>query len=185
MNTQLLPDIIGGVTRIHANSGGPMSRTRTERIRSSLLGSDDGVIRCPRRISLCLRFDRETDLRTLAIDLEMLSDAVSAGVQYQKMQPDPGPVEYLFALLKGEGLNDPEELRERYILPPGKLICGPWTNTQDPLFVYEASSYDVLEQALMLGLCTAQIYDPTRPVLWTQTSLTRAVELFDPGGFYV
>jgi hypothetical protein len=180
----LFPDIAEGIRRRHANSGGPMSRTRKERIRSSLLGSDDGVIRCPRRISLCLRFDREIEFDR-EIDLGMLRDAVAAGVQYQKMQPDPGPVEYLFALLKGEGLNDPEELRERYILPPGKMICGPWTNTQDPLFVYDASSYDVLEQALMLGLCTAHIYDPTRPVLWTQTSLTRAVELFDPGGFYV
>ena len=43
---------------------------------------------------------------------------------------------------------------------------------------------DVLEQALMLGLCTAQIFDADRPVLWTETSLTRAVELFDPVGFY-
>jgi len=30
-----------------ANSGGPSSRTRTERIRSTVLGEDDGPIRCP------------------------------------------------------------------------------------------------------------------------------------------
>ena len=94
------------------------------------------------------------------------------------------PVEYLETILKDEGLRDPEELRKKYILPPGKLICGPWTNAEGSLFVYEASNYDVLEQALMLGLCTAQMYDPGRPVLWTETSLTRAVELFDPGSFY-
>jgi hypothetical protein len=177
MNLQLPPDIIGGVRRIHANSGGPMSRTRTERIRSSLLGSDDGVIRCPRRISLHLRFDRDP--------LWPFGETDDFDEAYRKFnEPPPTPVEYLEALLKGEGLSDPEELRERYILPPGKLICGPWTNTQEPLFVHGASSYDVLEQALMLGLCTAQMYDPGRPVLWTETSLTRAVELFDSGSFY-
>jgi hypothetical protein len=36
----------------------------------------------------------------------------------------------------------------------------------------------------MLGLCTNQIFDPGRPVLWTATSLTRTVELFDQRGFY-
>jgi hypothetical protein len=36
----------------------------------------------------------------------------------------------------------------------------------------------------MLGLCTAHIFDPERPVLWTLNSVTRAVELFDPAGFY-
>ena len=36
----------------------------------------------------------------------------------------------------------------------------------------------------MLGLCTTQVFDPDRPVLWTTTSLTRFVELFDPRGFY-
>jgi len=177
MNSPQLADTIGIVTRIHANSGGPMSRTRRERIRSSLLGADDGVIRCPRRISLCLRFDRD-----IAWYIPRPDD--SAELWRQKMQPAPTPLEYLQALLKGEGLSGPEELRERYILPPGKLICGPWTNTQEPLFVHEASSYDVLEQALMLGLCTAQMYDPGRPVLWTEASLRRAVELFDIGSFY-
>ena len=43
---------------------------------------------------------------------------------------------------------------------------------------------EILEQALLLGLCTAQLFDPARPVLWTQASLTRGLELFDPAGFY-
>jgi hypothetical protein len=96
----------------------------------------------------------------------------------------PTPVEYVESLLKVEGLRSPDELRKRYSLPQTKLICGPWTYTDPSLYVYDASSYDVLEQALMLGLCTAQIFDPARPVLWTETSLTRSVELFDPGSFY-
>jgi hypothetical protein len=94
------------------------------------------------------------------------------------------PVEFVWRRLKREGLSDPEELRERYILPQGKLLCGPWTDVGEPVFAYYASSYDVLEQALMLGLCTAQLFDPGRPVIWTDTSLTRRVELFDPGSFY-
>ena len=44
---------------------------------------------------------------------------------------------------------------------------------------------DALYQALVLGLCTPWRYDPGRPVLWTRTSLTRQLELFDGGGFYV
>ena len=28
------------------------------------------------------------------------------------------------------------------------------------------------------------IYDPARPVLWTQAALKRRLELFDPAGFY-
>ena len=178
MTTNLLPDIIDGVVRRYANSGGPMSRTRNEHIKSSLLGSDDGVIRCPRRICLHLRFDRD-----LLWSVEPSDDADE--MVHKINQSQPTPVEYLEALLKGEGLRDPEELRERYILPQGKLICGPWSGEEDPLFVNGASSYDVLEQALMLGLCTAQMYDPARPVMWTETSLTRAVELYDVGSFYV
>ena len=177
MNTVLLPDNLAGLPSIHANSGGPMSRTRNEHIKSSLLGSGDGVIRCPRRISLCLRFDRD-----ILWGVEFPGD--SEEVLREKRQPELTPVEYLEALLKEEGLRDPEELREKYTLPQNKLICGPWTNTQDPLFVHQSPSYEVLEQALMLGLCTAQMFDPTRPVLWTDTSLSRAVELFDPGSFY-
>ena len=47
-----------------------------------------------------------------------------------------------------------------------------------------APESEVLEQALLLGLCTAQLFDAERPVLWTQASLTRGLELFDPTGFY-
>jgi len=154
-----------------------MSRTRKEHIQSSLLGSDDGIVRCPRRISLNLSFSRD-----MLWYIERSGD--SAEELRKKRQPEPTPVEYLESILKDEGFRDPEELRKKYILPQGKLICGPWTGVDDPLFVFEASNYDLLEQALMLGLCTAQMFDPGRPVLWTETSLTRAVELFDPGSFY-
>lgn len=183
MNTVQLPDNLAGMPEIHANSGGPMSRTREEHIKSSLLGSDDGIVRCPRRICLYLRFDKDI-LDSVVRRLAHAEKYPDEDMDCFEMEPEPTPVEHLESLLRDEGLRDPEELRERYILPQGKLICGPWTNVEAPLFVHEASNYDVLEQALMLGLCTAQMYDPGRPVLWTETSLTRAVELFDPGSFY-
>jgi len=181
MNTLPPPDIIGGVARMHANMGGPMSRTRGEHIKSSLLGSDDGIVRCPRRI--CLRLDFVGDMLW---NLELPCDSAEELRKKRQLRSlsELSPVEYLETILKAEGLRDPEELRKRYILPQGKLICGPWTSVEGSLFVFDASNYDVLEQALMLGLCTAHMYDPARPVLWTETSLTRAVELFDPGSFY-
>ena len=36
----------------------------------------------------------------------------------------------------------------------------------------------VSKQALMFGLCTAHVYDPARPVLWTTASLSRGLDLF-------
>jgi len=154
MNALLLPDIADGVLRRYANSGGPMSRTRKEHINSSLLGSDDGVIRCPLRIKLGLTFT------------------------------DTNPVNWMEAMLRAVGLRDPEELRGRYTVPAGKLICVPRPAGAPRLEASRFKHEEVLEQALLLGLCTAQLFDPARPVLWTETSLTRSVELYDPRGFY-
>jgi hypothetical protein len=154
MNNYVASDIAGGIERLHANSGAPMSRTRRERISASLLGSDSGVIRCPSQIKLGLKFE------------------------------DTHPVDCLEAILDSAGFKDPEELRSKYVLPQTKLICGPEMTHDGKLSAYLGNPSDVLMQALMLGLCTAQIFDPDRPVLWTETSLTRVVELFDPTGFY-
>ena len=45
------------------NSGGPMSRTRTERLYTTVLGEDDGPIRCPRVLRVGLAFGRRKPLR--------------------------------------------------------------------------------------------------------------------------
>ena len=139
---------------LYANSGGPMSRTRKVDISSTLLGKDDGYIKCPRRIRLALKFE------------------------------DTHPVDFLESILAAEGLGDPDELRSKYALPQERLICQPLPEWANRLSAVNGPRSDVLEQALMLGLCTAHLFDPERPVLWTETSLTRAVELFDPAGFY-
>ncbi len=45
------------------NSGGPSSRTRTERIRSTVLGEDDGPIRCPGVLRVGIDFGRRDPLK--------------------------------------------------------------------------------------------------------------------------
>ena len=140
---------------VYANSGGPSSRQRTQTISSSILGKDEGFVRCPRIIRLGLLFDEAED-----------------------------PVTVLTGILAEEGYRGPEALRGKFSLPGERLICRPRPMCQDRLVVRDAPRRRILEQALMLGLCTDQVFDPGRPVLWTRTSLTRAVELFDPRGFY-
>ena len=50
---------------LSANMGGPMSRTRKERVSSTLLGRDGGPIRCPRVIRLGLDFGGKAPVETL------------------------------------------------------------------------------------------------------------------------
>lgn len=138
-----------------ANSGGPMSRTRSEHIASTLLGRDQGAIRCPRSLRLGLSFPSRAD-----------------------------PVKAIEKLLRSNGFGSAEDLRDKFPLPEGRLICRPLEPKASRLAVRGGPEREVLEQALLLGLCTAQLFDPGRPVLWTQTSLTRGLELFDPAGFY-
>ena len=78
---------------IFFNSGGPMSRTREEVIRSTVLGSEDAVIRCPRVIRLALEFD------------------------------DQPPVAGIERLLAAHFDEPAEWLRERFEIPKQRLIC--------------------------------------------------------------
>jgi len=138
----------------HANAGpGPRGRQRRERIASTLLGRDDGPIRCPRLIRI-------------GFDLTAGQD----------------PLEILEALLFDAGCRTPEELRRAIPLPQRPYLCRP--DTGPPPCSLGAPGAEVLRHGLILGLCTAQLYDPARPVLWTRGSLSRALELFDPEGFY-
>ena len=137
---------------VWANYGGPMSRTRTERIKSTILGGPDGPFRCPLRGVLALHFG------------------------------DAEPVAAMYGILCAAGLDDPEQLRAVFgkgILP---MVCRAAPDLV-PLDV-GANAADVLRQAFFLGLCTNVLFDPSRPVLWTQASLTRRLELFDLAGFY-
>jgi hypothetical protein len=138
-----------------ANSGwgGPRARQREERISTTLLGRDDGAIRCPR--VLRVGFD---------------------------LRPGQDPLEVLEALLFDEGCAGPEELRRGIALPERPYFCRPDTRTLP--CTLGSPRAEVLRHALMLGLCTARLYDPARPVIWTRASLSRSLESFDPKGFY-
>jgi len=85
--------------------------------------------------------------------------------------------------LKKAGFADEEEARGALDLPSSPCICQ-----ADPVPQPEKAALlmapDGLRLALVLGLCTPWIYDPRRPVLWTHTSLTRRLLLYDGGGFY-
>ena len=69
------------------------------------------------------------------------------------------------------------------MLPPLPCICRVDESLR-PAPIGSMEPDDALFQAIVLGLCTPWRYDPGRPVLWTRTSLTRQLELFDAGGFY-
>jgi hypothetical protein len=140
--------------RKEANSGygGPPSRSRKERITATLLGNDDGKIRCPRIIRIGFNLKQGED-----------------------------PLTYLHDLLEQEGYGSAEELRGRFDIPKHAYVCRP---SLKPGHSLNGKPDVVLKQALMLGLCTAQMFDPTRPVIWTRSSLSRVVDLFDIQGFY-
>jgi hypothetical protein len=141
-----------GRKEANAGWGGPPARQRRERIRSSLLGKNDGEIHCPRIIRIGFRLEDGED-----------------------------PLESVAQLLAEEGFGSPEDLRGGIPIPARPYICRPDPSPQCTL---RSSRAEVLCNALMLGLCTSQLYDPARPVIWTRSSLTRAFELFDPEGFY-
>lgn len=96
---------------------------------------------------------------------------------------DADPVNRMERLLVECGLADPEELRSLFTIPQGCRVCRPDARLPR-LDVEETDKDEALRQGLMLGLCTSVLYDPTRPILWTTASLTRAVELYDIEGFY-
>ena len=137
-----------------ANSGGPMSRRRSEQVIASLLRDEAGSLRLPRVIRAGLHFGGRDPLDAV---LESLARA---------------------------GLDDAELLRSRYAAPSTPLLARVVPNARWGVAVGRASDDAILEQALLLGLCTPFQFDPARPVLWTRASLTRRVELYEPAGFY-
>jgi hypothetical protein len=132
---------------------GPPTHQRREHITSTLLGKNDGEIRCPRLIRLGLAF-----------------------------LPEEDPVEAIGKILDEEGYGSPEQLRDVIAIPVRPYLCQP--SSRVALCQLASPRGEVLRQALMLGLCTAHLFDPARPVIWTSGSLTRVVDLFDPRGFY-
>ena len=123
---------------------------------------------------------------------------------------DHAPKAWMMCLLKDHGFASPEALKSRLDLPNQPLMVRPWSvhsstdmpldspsalsgvapasktrpNDAGLLDVTLADPWDVLFQAVILGLCSAHRYDPKRPVIWTNTSLSRQLLCFPVGGFY-
>jgi len=82
-------------TEILANSGGPRSRERTAHLFTSVLGYDDGAVRCPRVLRVGLDFGKRDPLRCT------------------------------HDLLKACGFADEHEARAVIALPVESCICRP------------------------------------------------------------
>jgi hypothetical protein len=78
-----------------ANSGGPMSRGRRERLTATVLGQDDGAVRCPRVLRIGLDFGRRN------------------------------PLSCVRGLLKTCGFADEREAHAALALPAEPCICRP------------------------------------------------------------
>ena len=78
-----------------ANSGGPRSRTREERLSSTVLGHDTAAVRCP---------------RVLRVGLDFGTDSPLACMQH---------------LLAACGFTDEHEARAAFALPSEPCICRP------------------------------------------------------------
>lgn len=141
------------VEGVWCNAGGPMSRTRTEQLFSTVLGDDTGPIQCPRVLRVGLAFGRRK------------------------------PVACAERWLRATGFATELEARAVVALPAGPRICHV-DPTPQPVDAASLTPREGLFFALVLGLCTPSVYDPARPLLWTTTSLTRQLVLYDGRGFY-
>jgi len=138
------------------NFGPPPAKYRTESCHSTLLGDPDKEIAWPLVERVGLLFNR-----------------------------DENPLSFIENLLRREGFKSPEELREELEIPPGMLTCRTIGDDADGLAdIRRADPRIVLRQALILGLCGPSFYDPNKAVIWTNSRLSRKLDLFYPGRFY-
>ena len=150
-----LLDRINEAKSRHANSGGPASRRRSEHVALSVLGDDaPSLIRLPRVIRVAVHFGPHD------------------------------PFESVLGCMARRGIDDAEQLRQLYPVPMQPLLARPAPDARWGARFPRSSDDAILAQAVLLGLCTAYQFDPSRPVLWTRASLTRRLELFDAAEFY-
>lgn len=134
--------------------GGPPWRKRREQLQSSVLGRAQ-YLDCPYRRTVGIRFEPGTD-----------------------------PLTKIEQLCTDLGFESASAARRAlsHRLPEARMVGIAHLGQ---ICIHEGyKPLDVLVEALILGLCTAQMYDPARPVIWTNSSLTRRLDLFSLGGFY-
>ncbi|MDA0339635.1 MAG: hypothetical protein O2910_07325 [Proteobacteria bacterium] len=139
----------------YANIGAPMGKQNTQHILSSLLGDTGGLVRCP--------------------------TVVQVGIQFLRS----APILSVEGLLSEVGCRSPQELRDILDIPNSRLMARPAPETFRPCNAASDMPEIVLRHALILGLSSAQLFDPSRPIIWTEASLTRRLELYSPLGFYI
>jgi hypothetical protein len=93
------------------------------------------------------------------------------------------PVVYVRRLSESLGYPSPEAARDTLMSLTEPLACCACDHIA-PTPVARTRPETVLEKALILGLSTAWLFDPARPVIWTRASLTRRLALYDVQGFY-
>ena len=139
------------------NIGGPMSRRRSERICSTLVGNTASSLGWPRRLVVALHFPHGVD-----------------------------PLEYAEAVLKRAGYDAPEQAaQQRTDLPTGTYYCHAQklSATERQLLAVQSDD-EFLRAALILGLCGPNFYARDRALIWSAGRLTRTVGLFKTTGFY-
>ena len=138
---------------LECNMGGPMSRSKSLTLHSTILGDGVDHVLCPR-------------VRSVALDFG-----------------EADPVPYVWGLLGGLGYASPEAARGSLLPILQRCVCCV-SNEIAPDRVASLEPEIVLEQALVLGLSTRSLFDPSRPVIWTRASLTRRLNLYEVEGFY-
>ena len=154
-----LPDLLCDLPVIGwlFNMGSPMSRRRTEHIRSTFLDNVRSGIQWPRQDLIVLHFPK--------------------GIP---------PLEYVEGLLEKAGFSTPNEaLNQRTDLPAGMHYCHTKKlDIDQKQRISPQTDDEFLRAALILGLCGPNFYSPDRTVIWTEARLNRAVGLYQTGGFY-
>jgi hypothetical protein len=139
------------------NMGSPMTRRHEEQISGSLFGQLGGH----------------------GDGSAKLACSLTIGLRFE---PDDDPVEIVRERMKADGYSPREDLKPKFSIPAIPMLCVVAALPED--IQVTPTHRNFLLNALILGLCTATHYDPTRPVIWTRTSLTRQLKLFTLGGFY-
>lgn len=94
------------------------------------------------------------------------------------------PIEVVERALAECGFTSCDELRDHYRIPQTTLACRVLPKDTKLPKAKTIGKRRLLRHALILGLCGPSIYDPQRPVIWTNNRLSRAIQLYAPGRFY-
>jgi hypothetical protein len=177
---ELLPDIAGWMLPSPApafagagssgddrlfNTGGPRSRTRTEQIVSSIFKYKE------------YRLGARPVGKLYALHIgDGASAARALGFRHAA-----------FEALRECGFEDPDAAFEAIADMPRKTLHSRRVPERNHAWGAKRPWNDLrefLKAALILGKCSQGLYDPSRPVIWTENRLGQWVELFEIGNAF-